>query len=99
MQVYRVGDRVECRDGSKEWKSGTVTALNPLIVRPDGWKEAADAWKIRRLPEAQYEWTSKVEILPEEMQAVLGNPQAGDAMTDAQRGKVAGIMLEHLASG
>ena len=36
---YQVGDKVRMRDKAEEkWKEGTVTAVEPLKAKPDGWK-------------------------------------------------------------
>jgi hypothetical protein len=40
--TFAVGDNVRMRDSEDEaWRAGTVTAVSPLKVRPDGWPAAS----------------------------------------------------------
>jgi len=35
-QVFKIGDRVRCRDRRTHWAKGTVTGVDPLMVQRDG---------------------------------------------------------------
>jgi len=42
--VFKLDERVECRDHGEDWKVGTVVSVEPLKVKPDGWDQSF-AWQ------------------------------------------------------
>jgi hypothetical protein len=45
-EMFAVSDKVRVRDSvDEEWRTGTVTAISPLKVLPDGW-HISNAWKV-----------------------------------------------------
>lgn len=62
----RLGEAVDVRDGTddeeQEWHRGTVTQLEPLLVRPDGWA-GSYAWaSVRQARTLSGGWRKKLEL-------------------------------------
>jgi hypothetical protein len=52
--LFKLNERVECRDSGKEWKAGTVVSVEPLLVQPYGaaWTQGFKWDEVRLAPPA-----------------------------------------------